>query len=71
MLWDVEPNEVVGYYRDLRPYENLCKFPDCTHRHEASCAVKDSVADGRLDARRYESYLALRAGEMEKMDKLE
>ena len=71
MLWDVEPNEVVGYYRDLRPYENLCKFPDCTHRHEASCAVKDSVADGRLDARRYESYLALRAGEMEKTDKLE
>ena len=71
MLWDVEPNEVVGYYRDLRPYENLCKFPDCTHRHETSCAVKDSVADGRLDARRYESYLALRAGEMEKTDKLE
>lgn len=71
MLWDVEPNEVVGYYRDLRPYENLCKFPDCTHLHESSCAVKDSVADGRLDARRYESYLALRAGEMEKMDKLE
>ncbi len=71
MLWDVEPNEVVGYYRDLRPYENLCKFPDCAHLHEASCAVKDSVADGRLDARRYESYLALRAGEMEKTDKLE
>ena len=71
MLWDVEPNEVVGYYRDLRPYENLCKFPDCAHLHESSCAVKDSVADGRLDARRYESYLALRAGEMEKMDKLE
>ena len=33
--------------------------------------VKDAVADGRLDARRYESYLALRAGEFEKTDKLE
>ena len=71
MLWDVEPEEVVGYYRDLRPYENLCKFPDCVHINEASCAVKDAVADGRLDARRYESYLALRSGEMEKIDKLE
>lgn len=71
MLWDVEPNEVVGFYRDLRPFENLCKFPDCTHTHESSCAVKDAVADGRLDARRYESYLALRAGEMEKIDQLE
>ncbi|MBQ9129005.1 MAG: ribosome small subunit-dependent GTPase A, partial [Thermoguttaceae bacterium] len=71
MLWDFDPDEVVGYYRDLRPYENLCKFPDCAHICEASCAVKDAVADGRLDARRYESYLALRSGEMEKMDKLE
>ena len=71
MLWDIVPNEVVGYYRDLRPYENLCRFPDCTHTHELQCAVKDAAADGRLDARRYESYLALRAGEMEKIDKLE
>lgn len=71
MLWDFAPEEVVGYYRDLRPYENLCKFPDCTHICETSCAVKDAVADGRFDARRYESYLALRSGEMEKMDKLE
>ncbi len=71
MLWDIEPNEVVGYYRDLRPYENSCRFPDCAHINEGGCAVKDSVADGRLDARRYESYLALRAGKMEGWDKLE
>lgn len=55
-LWDVIPEEVAGYFRDLRPYVNNCRFPDCTHRHEADCAVKDAVADGRLDARRYESY---------------
>jgi ribosome biogenesis GTPase len=71
MLWDVDPNEILGYYRDLRPYENLCKFPDCKHISESSCAVKDAVADGRLDARRYESYLSLRAGEMERVDSLE
>lgn len=55
-LWDVIPEEVIGYFRDLRPYLNNCRFPDCTHLHEADCAVKDAVADGRLDARRYESY---------------
>ena len=65
MLWDIIPEEVIGFYRDLRPYENLCRFPDCTHSHEDGCAVKDAVADGRIDARRYASYLALRAGEME------
>ena len=62
-LWDVIPEEVAGYYRDIRPYVSLCRFPDCTHQHEADCAVKDAVADGRLDARRYESYCHLFAGD--------
>jgi ribosome biogenesis GTPase len=58
-LWDVIPQEVAGYFVDLRPYVSLCRFPNCTHRHEAHCAVKDAVADGRIDARRYESYCRL------------
>ena len=62
-LWDVIPEEVAGYYRDMRPYVSLCRFPDCTHQHEADCAVKDAVADGRLDARRYESFCHLFAGD--------
>ena len=64
-LWDVIPEEVAGYYRDLRPYVSLCRFPNCTHTHESHCAVKDAVADGRLDAQRYESYCHLRAGDVE------
>lgn len=64
-LWDIVPAEIGGFYRDLRPLVSLCAFPDCTHNHEAGCAVKDAVADGWLDARRYESYLHLFAGEME------
>jgi ribosome biogenesis GTPase len=64
-LWDVSPEEIAGLYRDLRPYVSRCAFPDCTHTHEAGCAVKNAVADGWLDARRYESYCHLRAGEME------
>jgi ribosome biogenesis GTPase len=63
-LWDIVPEEVAGLYRDLRPYASLCRFPNCTHTHEASCAVKDAVADGRLDARRYESYCHLRSGDV-------
>ena len=62
-LWDVIPQEVAGYFADLRPYVSFCRFPDCTHRHETDCAVKDAVADGRIDARRYESYCYLFSGE--------
>jgi putative ribosome biogenesis GTPase RsgA len=56
-------DEVAGYFRDLRPYINHCRFPNCTHTHETNCAVKNAVADGWLDLRRYESYCQLFAGE--------
>ena len=62
-LWDVIPEEVAGFYRDLRAYVSLCKYPNCTHTHEEECAVKDAVADGRLDERRYESYCHLFEGD--------
>ncbi len=58
-LWDVQPNEIAGFFRDLRPYVNNCRFPDCTHIHEVSCAVLDAVADGKIDPRRYDSYVHL------------
>ncbi|HAY78729.1 MAG TPA: ribosome small subunit-dependent GTPase A, partial [Planctomycetaceae bacterium] len=63
-LWDVIPEEVAGFYRDIRSYVSLCRYPDCTHTHEVDCAVKHAVADGRVDLRRYESYCYLHAGEM-------
>ena len=62
-LWDVIPEEVSGFFPELRPYVSYCRFPDCTHRHEADCAVKNAVADGKVDARRYESYCHLFLGE--------
>ncbi len=64
-LWDVASEEVAGFFRDLRPYVSLCHFPDCTHTHEDGCAVKDAVADGQLDERRYESYCHLLAGDVD------
>jgi ribosome biogenesis GTPase len=63
-LWDVVPEEVAGFFRDFRPYVNFCRFPDCTHTHEEDCAIKNAVADGRLDERRYESYCHLFSGDM-------
>lgn len=62
-LWDVTAEEVAGLFRDIRPFVDRCRFPNCTHTHEEDCAVKASVADGRLDARRYESYCHLRSDE--------
>ena len=62
-LWDVIPEEVCGFFRDIRPYINRCRFPDCSHTHEDGCGVKDGVADNQIDLRRYESYMHLRNGD--------
>ena len=61
-LWDVIPEEVSGFFRELRPYVTACRFPDCTHTHEEDCEVKNAVADGKIDVRRYESYCQIREG---------
>ncbi len=61
--WEIVPAEVPAAFRDLRPLANLCRYPDCTHDHEADCAVKDAVADGLLDTRRWSSCLQLAAAD--------
>jgi len=61
--WQLVPAEVPSAFRDLRPIANLCRFPNCTHDHETSCAVKDAVADGLLDVRRWESCRQLAMGD--------
>ena len=63
-LWELVPAEVPAAFRDLRPFANLCRFPNCSHTHEFDCAVKHAVADGLLDTRRWESccHLASTAG---------
>jgi len=58
-LWGVVPGEVEGHFVEFRPYIPQCKFPDCSHTHEAECAVKDAVHWGQIHFGRYESYLKL------------
>jgi ribosome biogenesis GTPase len=58
-LWDVVAEELTGLFRDIRPFASHCRYPNCSHHHENDCAVKDAVADGRLDPRRYDSYIQM------------
>lgn len=37
-----------------------CRFQDCRHLQEPRCAVRAAVEEGRVSARRYESYRRLR-----------
>ena len=59
-LFDIEPQELDAYFREMAPLVADCQFSDCTHRHEPNCAVRKAVEEGRISAQRYESYLRLR-----------
>jgi ribosome biogenesis GTPase len=59
-VFDLEPAELDGYFREIAPLVASCQFSDCTHRHEPKCAVRAAVADGRVSSQRYDSYLRLR-----------
>lgn len=63
VLWDVEPDELDAYFRELAPLVPQCAFNDCTHLHEPGCAVLAAVADGSVSEARYDSYRRLRLGE--------
>ncbi len=62
-LWDIEPEEVDGYFPEISELVAGCKFSNCMHLHEPDCAVKAAVEAGRVRPERYESYIRLRYGE--------
>jgi ribosome biogenesis GTPase len=64
-LWDIKPEELDGYFPELRPLVEECQFNDCTHIHEPGCAVIEAVKQGRIHPHRYQSYTRMRLGEQE------
>jgi ribosome biogenesis GTPase len=64
-LWDIEPEELDGYFPELRQRVAACAFNDCTHIHEPGCAVRQAVDCGEVHPERYNSYVRMRLGEDE------
>jgi ribosome biogenesis GTPase len=60
-IWDVEPEELDGYFREIAERVPHCRFRDCAHRTEPGCAVREAVNSGQIAVQRYKSYLLLRA----------
>ncbi len=46
-------------FPDVEDLVEQCKFSDCAHDSEPGCAVRAALADGRLDERRWGSWLKL------------
>ena len=52
--WDCE--HLAEYYPEFEEYLGQCRFPDCRHRSEPECAVREAVNEGNVSKLRYENY---------------
>lgn len=55
-FWGLDPQQLVRSFPDLVRFVDDCKFPDCRHKTEPGCAVRQAVGT-EIAADRYESYL--------------
>jgi ribosome biogenesis GTPase len=56
-LWDASGLDAA--FEDLVAIAARCRFRDCSHGAEPGCAVREAIADGRIDAARVESHRKL------------
>lgn len=57
--FDMEPEELTSYFKDIFHFSKECRFNNCTHTHEPGCAVLKAVEDHYIAASRYQSYLSM------------
>lgn len=58
-LFDLEKEELAGFYHEFDPYEKYCRFGGCSHISEPDCGVKQGLENGEISAVRYENYRLL------------
>jgi ribosome biogenesis GTPase len=66
-LWDITPEEVDGYFREISQALLDCYYSNCTHTHEEGCAVIEAIKKKKIHPDRYRSYLRMREVEEEKI----
>ena len=57
--FNIEPEELSGYFKEIFHFSRDCRFSNCTHTHEPGCAVLKAVEDHYIAASRYQSYLSM------------
>lgn len=58
-LWHMEQAELVDGFTDFHPFLGECRFNDCRHAGEPSCAITEAVEQDKIRKWRYESYRRL------------
>ena len=57
--FDMEPEELTSYFREIFRFSKECRFSNCTHTHEPGCAVLQALENHYIAQSRYQSYLSM------------
>ena len=57
--FDMEPEELTSYFREIFRFSADCRFSNCTHTHEPGCAVLEALENHYIAQSRYQSYLSM------------
>lgn len=57
--FDMEPEELTSYFREIFHFSKECRFSNCTHTHEPGCAVLKALDEQLIAPSRYQSYLSM------------
>ena len=57
-LFDMEKEQLQGYYPEFQEYGAGCRFTPCAHIHEPVCGVKQALESGSISRGRYDNYVA-------------
>lgn len=57
--FNMEPEEITSYFKEIFRFSKDCRFNNCTHTHEPGCAVIKAVEDHYIAMSRYQSYLSM------------
>jgi len=57
-LWEADAGMEV-MFGDVEELTKQCRFHDCNHRNEPGCAVREALDTGKLEMKRWESWLKL------------
>lgn len=57
--FDMEPEEITSYFKEIFHFSQRCRFNNCTHTHEPGCAVLEALENHYIAQSRYQSYLSM------------
>lgn len=57
-VWEGEDG-LTNAFEDIHDLSAKCRFTDCKHSSEPSCAIQDALKNGTLDRDRFKNYLKL------------